>query len=499
MPDHPQYPVLTDGRGPGRGSPPANSPTPPHSLEAEREVLASPLVQSDVIAQIRDTLSPDDFYIERHQIIYTAMLAMHDRRIPIDPVLLVAEIRSMGKFERVGGVRAVGELLERAGTTNNVEHYAAIVLEKAALRRLITAARTIEVSAYGNIDSTHAFFEDCEKQISEALRQKDTIDPRRRLLDWRYWTADKFTGEAPPVEWVVPEILARSEVALFAAPGDSGKGFMSLNLAMQIASGLYFTGPRAPFGRPLMPSEPPGSAVIFTAEDSWGAVHRRIAALDPDGTIRAACGSRLVVIPMPSAKGHNTFPLLERGEGDALYPSAKWMRYVSEMADMEDLRLVVLDPLASFVPFDVNADPAVGAALTTELARSAEFLSAAFLVCHHMRKMGEKDGVALPTHESARDRIRGTSALVDGVRMAYALVPLPPKFAKAVLQKLNLRGEYDSARVYWGAVVKANGRADRRPRIFVRADSGLLEDRTTDILPAMGNKSVADVLADISK
>lgn len=93
----------------------------------------------------------------------------------------------------------------------------------------------------------------------------------------------------------------------------------------------------------------------------------------------------------------------------------------------------------------------------------------------------KRPGDDLPTHESVRGDIRGVAALINGVRMAYGIAPLPPRYAKAVLTKLGERGELDAGKVYWGAVVKANGKADRRPRLLVRSSSGLLEDRTSDI------------------
>ena len=91
----------------------------------------------------------------------------------------------------------------------------------------------------------------------------------------------------------------------------------------------------------------------------------------------------------------------------------------------------------------------------------------------------------LPNHEGVKASIRGVAALLNGVRLGYGIVPLPSRYAKAVLAKLGERGELDVAKVYWGAIVKANGKVDRRPRLYVRADYGLLEDRTADVA-AMG-------------
>ena len=138
------------------------------------------------------------------------------------------------------------------------------------------------------------------------------------------------------------------------------------------------------------------------------------------------------------------------------------------------LKLVVFDPLSSFVHADVNADPAVGSYLTGLLANLASETEAAVIVVHHMRKPpGQKP---IESAEQARDAIRGSSALVDGVRMAYALWPAQDQVVQQVCTTLNLIPEPRS--FYQGAVVKSNGPADRTLRIFKRNQTGLLVDLT---------------------
>ena len=89
------------------------------------------------------------------------------------------------------------------------------------------------------------------------------------------------------------------------------------------------------------------------------------------------------------------------------------------MLEIEDLALVVIDPMASFVHADVNSDPAAGAAFMGLLAQMATETGATVMVNHHMAKIRDKDPVTTP--EEARNLIRGTSAIVDGVRSAFAV------------------------------------------------------------------------------
>ena len=82
--------------------------------------------------------------------------------------------------------------------------------------------------------------------------------------------------------------------------------------------------------------------------------------------------------------------------------------------------------------------------------------------------------------EEARNLIRGTSALVDGVRCAFAIWQLDEKTARGRCNDLGI--EYQRNRCFDGAVVKSNGPANRDIRNFVRDTfSGLLQDRTEQV------------------
>ena len=150
---------------------------------------------------------------------------------------------------------------------------------------------------------------------------------------------------------------------------------------------------------------------------------------------------------------------------------------VRQLQAIDDLTLVVFDPLSSFVHGDVNADPAVGSYLTGLMANLACETGAAVIVIHHMRKPPGQKPIESP--EQARDAIRGSTALVDGSRMAYAIWPAQDQMVQQVCTTLNLTAEPRS--IYMGTVVKSNGPADRTLRTFKRNFVGLLEDLTTRI------------------
>lgn len=308
--------------------------------------------------------------------------------------------------------------------------------------------------------------------ISNADRQ--SVSPEKTTLDLADWHATRYSGEAPEQRFLVEGSFPMGVVSILAAMGDTGKGMLSLDLALSVATEepskvSVNPGPVA-FGGPVREF---GTAVIFTAEDDQGEVHRRLQRLDPK-EVRLKSPERLIVVPLPNAGG--PIPLVVNGkDGPEVTPQFKKLR--EQILGLRDLKLVVFDPLASFIHADVTSDPAAGSFATGLLASLATETGAAVIVAHHMRK--PQGNRPITSVEQARDAVRGTSAIVDGVRMVYALWPAAEDHQTYVFKALD--EEYTRNAIYQGAVVKANGPADRTIRTYRRVETGLLVDVTEQL------------------
>ena len=278
----------------------------------------------------------------------------------------------------------------------------------------------------------------------------------------------RFEGQAPEQKFLVDGTFPLGVPIIFSAAGDAGKGMMTLDLAMKVASGQPLS---ESFGSSIGEF---GNVVIFTAEDDEAEMHRRIERLDPNN-LRFTYRHELRVVSLPNVGG--VFPILQDTR-DGYSTSEEFNKLYEQLLQMNDLKLIIFDPLASFVHADVNADPAAGAALTGLLAQIGTETGASVVMCHHMTKI--KDDTIISTPEQARLLIRGTSALVDGVRCAFALWQVDEATGRR--RCMDIGTEYERNRCFDGAVVKSNGPANRNIRHFVRNSySGLLEDKTEEI------------------
>jgi len=121
---------------------------PPYNKEAESAVLGAVLLNNDALEIVDAVLSKEDFYVESYRTIYGAMLELRGSGTPIDHVTLGQKLIRDGQLERVGGPMALDGLTDSVATVANVEHYAAIVYEQAAMRRVIYTSQTVLADAW---------------------------------------------------------------------------------------------------------------------------------------------------------------------------------------------------------------------------------------------------------------------------------------------------------------------------------------------------------------
>jgi len=315
---------------------------------------------------------------------------------------------------------------------------------------------------------------DAADALSEGFNIEEFVHTKAKitrtninLLDDSFLVS-RFAGAAPEQKFLIDGTFPLGVPILFAAAGDAGKGMMTLDMGMKIASGKPMTNA---FGGLVKEF---GNVVIFTAEDDESEMHRRVERLDPFEE-RQNYPYDLKIVSLPNVGG--VFAVMNESGGE-FGTTEEFEKIYEQILQMSNLKLIVFDPLASFVHADVNADPAAGAALTGLLARMATETGASVLVCHHMTKI--KDDAVVKTPEQARNLIRGTTALVDGVRSSFAMWQVDTARGKKTCERLGMPYQRNSC--FDGAVVKSNGPASRNVRHFVRDPlTGLLSDRTDEI------------------
>jgi replicative DNA helicase len=161
---------------------------PPSSLESERSLLGSLLVDREGVTKIADIVSAEDFYDENHGAVYSAILDLYKKNKPIDIVTVSEVLASTGKLDMIGGNAYLADLTIAVPTSAHVFEYAQIVKTKSVLRRLISAGNSIASYGFDEMTEVNSLLEKAEQSLFQITQTfiKNKLTHIRDILDLRY-------------------------------------------------------------------------------------------------------------------------------------------------------------------------------------------------------------------------------------------------------------------------------------------------------------------------
>jgi replicative DNA helicase len=120
---------------------------PPHSVEAEQAVLGALLFDNDALDRITD-LRETHFYRYDHRMIFehTHRLVISGRNA--DVITVYEALGASGKDDAVGGLPYLNSLVQNTPGSKGIRRWAEIIINRAKLRGLISAADEISAMAY---------------------------------------------------------------------------------------------------------------------------------------------------------------------------------------------------------------------------------------------------------------------------------------------------------------------------------------------------------------
>ena len=156
--------------GPPSGGQAAVGAAPPHSIEAEQSVLGAILLSEKTHYGyiIEENLLPEDFYRDRHRVIFESMHALYEENEPIDVLTVTEHLRSRGKLDEVGGQAQIDSLPGAVPAIGNLRQYGTIVKEHSLLRRLLRTTYEIQAAVHGHDGDARSLVERAETQILDV-------------------------------------------------------------------------------------------------------------------------------------------------------------------------------------------------------------------------------------------------------------------------------------------------------------------------------------------
>ena len=114
----------------------------PQAVEAEVFFLGGVMQDPNVLSDVVSLLDPEDFFQERHKIIWEALQRLSQFNTPIDVVTLSNALETENKLEAAGGREYLLKLIESVASGANARYHAEIIQKKAVMRRLINVSMT---------------------------------------------------------------------------------------------------------------------------------------------------------------------------------------------------------------------------------------------------------------------------------------------------------------------------------------------------------------------
>ena len=115
----------------------------PNNLDAEQALLGCMLIDNQILSDVLEKVTEDDFYQESHQLIHSAMKLVYHEHKPLDLVTLADKLETEGNLEKCGGLTYLTELTQVTPSSANYSHYFDIIRRDSVNRKLIRSAQEI--------------------------------------------------------------------------------------------------------------------------------------------------------------------------------------------------------------------------------------------------------------------------------------------------------------------------------------------------------------------
>lgn len=409
-----------------------------HSIPAEVAVLGAMMSDNSLVLLVADMLRAEDFYLVKHQHIFTAMLRLKHRGEGIDHLTISEELKLMppaGLLAAVGGPAYLMSLDQGVPITHNALQYAVTVRSLADRRRLeadlkalLEQARQVSIPLEQVVGRAAA-------KLAKATAQRKGLVNGQVLLENVLGKSDEAQAEKRSARLLRTHIRAWDEnlggvlledLTVVAANPAVGKTSVLATMAEAMAAGGE-AGPGVPVS-------------YHSLEDNGEAIIRRYLAGASSLSIRQIFEPGLTQEQI-DARGRGAEAVFHRvknlwvddEQGQDVHSVAAKIRYA---VAVHGVRVAFVDHLLEMVGFDDDRrqDERVGEILRV-LRSVARELKIAVVLAVHLRR-GKDESIDHKFIKPTSQMLAGAAHVERMARMLVALwfaKPLPePKAPKPI-------------------------------------------------------------------
>ena len=204
------------------------------------------MLNKDVLSEVLEEVTADDFYNESHREIFRAIWELYKENTAVDMLTVCEELKKRKALDMAGGRAYIATLTAEVPSTANAVEYAKIVAEKATLRQMIKTSEDITEKGYdAKMDAGEildyaesGIFKIAQKrQKNDYAKIQDVLLTNIKIIDQAAQNKDKIVGIPTGFKDIDEKTsgLQRSDLIIVAARPAMGKTAFALNIAQQSA------------------------------------------------------------------------------------------------------------------------------------------------------------------------------------------------------------------------------------------------------------------------
>ena len=219
----------------------------PYDLVAEQSVLGSMMLSNNAVEKACEKLYPASFYVEKHQIIFKALVELYNKKTPIDMTTITSELTTANKINEIGGVEYIADLLSMVPSAANIDYYIQIVEDNYLLRSVIDTSADISTLAYEHEGEVADILDQVENKIVSIIGKRRSSEFREigEVLNSFQSNLEKLAetkGEVTGIPTGYTDFdkltsgLHENQFIILAARPAVGKTAFALNIASYVAT-----------------------------------------------------------------------------------------------------------------------------------------------------------------------------------------------------------------------------------------------------------------------
>lgn len=218
----------------------------PYNTEAEMYVLGSIFIDNKIISGLTGKINDIDFYDERNQFIYRAMVNLSNNGNIIDLITVVEELKRLNYADIDNISNYLVEIVDSVPSIASVSLYIDVVEEKAIERKLLQRMTSLSDDILNHRYELNDMLDRVEDNIMDIVKLRRTSEfiTLAVAADDVYQKINQYAGKSKELTGLdtgYPNLnkatlgFQKGDLMILAARPAVGKSSYAINLALQVA------------------------------------------------------------------------------------------------------------------------------------------------------------------------------------------------------------------------------------------------------------------------